>query len=118
MPSVQNDPSEGRRRRQNPLHGNTLQHQFEEMFRAPEDAEHYDTWLADQQQLANDNAQAPGGGSDQPPAPVGQRLADLSANFNPTNILRASKAASTFAKHQSNHERFIVHLYLTTPQPS
>jgi hypothetical protein len=63
------------------------------MFGAPEDAEHFDAWLADQQQLANDDASAPGGGADQPPAPVSQRLADLCANFNPTNILRASKAA-------------------------
>jgi hypothetical protein len=105
-----------RRRRHNPLHGITLQHQFEEMFGAPEDTEHFDVWLADQPQLADDDAPAPGGGADQPPAPVGQRLANLRANFNPTNILRASKAASTFAKHKSNHERFIVHLYLTTPQ--
>ena len=102
MPSVQNDPSEGRRRRrrQNPLHGNTIQQQFGEMFGAPEDVEHFDAWLDDQQQLhADDDVPAPGGGADQPPAPVGQRLADLRANFNRTNILRASKAASTFAKH-------------------
>jgi hypothetical protein len=88
------------------------------MFGAPEDAEHFDAWLAHQQQLADDDAPASGGGEDQPPAPVGERLADLHANFNLTNILRASKDASTFAKHQSNHKRFIIHLYLTRPQPS
>jgi hypothetical protein len=77
----------------------TPSNKFEEVFGAPEDAEHFEAWLANQQQLAVDEAPTPGGGADQPPAPAGQCLTNLHADFNPTNILRASKAASTFAKH-------------------
>jgi hypothetical protein len=46
---------------------------------------------------------------------IGQRLANLRDNFNPENIRKSSKAKATFKKHQSNHERFIVHLFEKRP---
>ena len=45
----------------------------------------------------------------------GQRLEHLRQNFNPQNVLRASKATSTFNKHKSNNERFILYLFENKP---
>ncbi len=45
----------------------------------------------------------------------GQRLEHLRQNFNPQNVLWASKATSTFNKHKSNNERFILYLFENKP---
>jgi hypothetical protein len=43
------------------------------------------------------------------------RVEHLRQNFNPQNVLRASKATSTFNKHKSNNERFILYLFENKP---
>ena len=45
------------------------------------------------------------------PDAVGQRLQNLRDTFNPETIRRSTKSKKTYAKHQSNHERFIIWLY-------
>jgi hypothetical protein len=45
----------------------------------------------------------------------GQRLERLRQNFTPQNVLRASKAESTFSKNKSNHERLIFYIYENHP---
>jgi hypothetical protein len=45
----------------------------------------------------------------------GCRLAEFRENFTPENIRKSSKSTATFAKHQSNHERFLVWLFNNKP---
>ena len=47
----------------------------------------------------------------QQPAQPSARLTNLRAIFNPEGVKKKSRATSTFSKHQSCNERFILWLY-------
>jgi hypothetical protein len=46
---------------------------------------------------------------------AGRRLAQFRENFNAENIRKSSKSGATFNKHQSNHERLLVWLFINKP---
>jgi hypothetical protein len=90
MASVRKDVAEGHKRRQHdPTIDNDTVDAFQDMFRA---------WLAQQRQ-ANHDASAFELRAKQQQAPVGQRIADLRANFNSLYIRLPHAVKSTARKH-------------------
>ena len=100
MASVRKDVAEGRKcRRHDPTIDN-MTPLMQDMFGSPEDMEHshYEACLARQRQ-ANHDASDFELRARQQQALVGQRNADLRANFNSLNIRLPRAAESTARKH-------------------